>query len=220
MLPPLPRASTAAIARRLKQARRNADMTQLALAQKLGANQSTVAYWENGRSEPDSARVQQLAQILNVTPEWLSFGQGGVAEPSVVFAHDSSKIPVSRDLPIRGLAQASIHAALSLSDTPIAYAERPPQLAGNNQAFAVWVAGQSMVPRYRPGEIVFVDPNKPLTPGCSVVLVLSDNTAFIKDYVGENRHSATVRQYNPARTMDIDRKKISGIYRIVGSLED
>jgi len=197
-------------------------MTQLDLARALAANQSTVAYWENGRSEPDSERIKQLAQILGTSPAWLMFGTPGLSSPATTYAND---LPLragsgGRDLPVRGLAQASAHDALSLSDTPVAYTERPPQLIGNGQAFAVWVAGRSMEPRFRPGEIVLVNPNKPLTPGCCALLECKDGSAFIKEFMGENKHKISLRQYNPQRAMEIDRGKLIGLYRIVGSLED
>lgn len=215
------------LSQRLREARQAQNLTQADLARALSANQSTVAYWENGRSQPDAKRIQAVAQILQVSPEWLMFGTPGVAQAALPYANDApwphgqavGVSPAGRDLPVRGLAQAGHHQALLLADAAVSFVERPPSLCGNNQAFAVWVAGQSMLPRYRPGEMVYVDPTKPLSAGCFALLEMADHTAFIKEYMGQNRARILLRQYNPQRKIELPSAEIKGLYRIIGSFE-
>jgi phage repressor protein C with HTH and peptisase S24 domain len=209
------------LSQRLREARQAQNLTQADLARALSANQSTVAYWENGRSQPDAKRIQAVAQILQVSPQWLMFGTPGVAQTAMPYANDAPwpHSQAGRDLPVRGLAQAGQQQALLLAEGAVSFVERPPSLCGNGQAFAVWVAGQSMLPRYRPGEMVYVDPTKPLSSGCFALVEMADHTAFIKEYMGQSRARILLRQYNPQRKIELPSAEIKGLYRIIGSFE-
>lgn len=55
----------------IRAARLNMSMSQAALAKEVGVNQSTIASWEKGRTEPDTVMVGRLAQILKVTTDHL-----------------------------------------------------------------------------------------------------------------------------------------------------
>lgn len=203
---------------RLKEARQKAGLTQAELAQSIAINQSTIAYWENGRSEPDTQKLQKLAEILNVTPEWLTFGKTPGTNPFLSAGIDPALLP-AKDLPIRGMVQAGQHQAFLLTDDPVSFTDRPPNLAGNKHAFAVWVSGKSMEPRYRAGEVLYVNPAKPVSEGCCVLIELDDNSAFVKEFIRQSRDRVLVRQYNPQREIEIDCRRVRSLYRVVGSME-
>ncbi len=59
------------ISEKLKAARANMKLSQAALARAVGVQQSTVASWEKGRTEPDTVMVGRLAQALKVTSDHL-----------------------------------------------------------------------------------------------------------------------------------------------------
>lgn len=61
------------VGERIKNQRKRLGLTQLQLAEKMGVTKSAVAMWETGASSPTSKRLEPLAEILNVTPEWLFF---------------------------------------------------------------------------------------------------------------------------------------------------
>ena len=52
---------------RVAAARENADMTQAALAKRLGIKQSTLRGWEDDLSEPRANRLSTLAGVLGVS---------------------------------------------------------------------------------------------------------------------------------------------------------
>lgn len=65
---------------RLEAARDALGMSQAHLARRLGVKESTIAKWEEDRSEPRANRLQILSGILNVSLVWLMTGEGaGVA---------------------------------------------------------------------------------------------------------------------------------------------
>jgi len=63
------------IGERIRRARRATKLTQAAVAGSMGVDQSTVARWEAGESEPGWAQVEPLARLLGSEPEWLAFGR-------------------------------------------------------------------------------------------------------------------------------------------------
>jgi transcriptional regulator with XRE-family HTH domain len=76
-------ADTATFGDRLAAAREAADMTQSALARRVGVKLSTLRNWEQDMSEPRANRLSMLAGILNVSIMWLLSGQGdGVDAPA------------------------------------------------------------------------------------------------------------------------------------------
>ena len=62
------------IAKRLTQARKG-KFSQSALADEIGAAQSTVASWETGKNEPDLKTIVRIAHKTETDPAWLAFGR-------------------------------------------------------------------------------------------------------------------------------------------------
>ena len=56
---------------RLRQARRDAQLTQTDVAKRIGASPSAVSRWFNGNALPESAYIPALARELRVTTDWL-----------------------------------------------------------------------------------------------------------------------------------------------------
>lgn len=56
---------------RLKELRTEKGWTQKALAQKLSVSDDCVFFWEKGRSEPSLQQVLDLAELFDVTTDFL-----------------------------------------------------------------------------------------------------------------------------------------------------
>ena len=59
------------IGKNIRKARRERDMTQDALAERLAVTESAVSQWESGRTVPDLMTVPALCAVLGVTSDWL-----------------------------------------------------------------------------------------------------------------------------------------------------
>lgn len=57
---------------RIAALRREAGLNQKELGQKLGVGQTTVSAWEIGRNEPDSAALNRMAQLFQVSIGYLA----------------------------------------------------------------------------------------------------------------------------------------------------
>lgn len=59
--------SMQSVGRKINQLRKNANMTQMELADKLGISYQAVSNWERGESMPDISKLPELAEILNTS---------------------------------------------------------------------------------------------------------------------------------------------------------
>ena len=55
----------------IRAARAAANLTQTALADKIGVKQKDVSRWENGAREPSATWIKKLAEALNVSADEL-----------------------------------------------------------------------------------------------------------------------------------------------------
>ena len=60
---------------RIEALRREKDMSQSALGEALGITAQAVSKWERGQSFPDLSRLDDLAQILEVSVAYLLTGE-------------------------------------------------------------------------------------------------------------------------------------------------
>lgn len=56
---------------RLKELRKQAHLTQVQIAEKLGIGQSSYADWERGKKKPTQENLVKIAQVFNVSIDYL-----------------------------------------------------------------------------------------------------------------------------------------------------
>ncbi len=103
-----------------------------------------------------------------------------------------------------------------LEDGPIDYIRCPPSLAHVRDAYAIYMIGDSMIPRFRQGQILHVNPFKPPQAGAGVVITKANGAVMIKEFVGRAVKTVHVRQYNPADTLTYLESEIDALHTIVG----
>jgi transcriptional regulator with XRE-family HTH domain len=82
-------ADAATFGDRLAGAREAANLTQEALARRLGVKLVTIQNWENDHSEPRANKLQMVSGMLNVSMRWLLTGEGdGIETPIDVASGD------------------------------------------------------------------------------------------------------------------------------------
>ena len=127
-----------------------------------------------------------------------------------------------KDLPQYGQARAGrdgFH--LPAGAEAMSYIARPFFLADVGSAFAVYCNGDSMEPRYRHGELLFVDPSRPPKRGDDVVIQVAvggEICGYVKRFVGASDETTTVHQLNPDRVIKYPTADVRAVHLIVGSL--
>jgi phage repressor protein C with HTH and peptisase S24 domain len=82
-----------------------------------------------------------------------------------------------------------------------------------------------MEPRYHPGEIIYVHPDKPVTVGSYVFVQLRTKIEgeaperLIKRLAKKTRTRIVLQQFNPVELSDIALNDVLSMHRIVGSSE-
>jgi phage repressor protein C with HTH and peptisase S24 domain len=104
-----------------------------------------------------------------------------------------------------------------LADGPIGYTPRPANLSGVRNAYAIYMAGDEMEPRYEPGWLLHVNPFKPPTRGRDVIVYKRGNAVLIKQFVGWERDALALRQLNPEETLRIARADVLECHLVVGA---
>lgn len=130
-----------------------------------------------------------------------------------------------RRLPVYGLAVAGDDGRFELNGQRIADVLCPPSLENVRDAYAVYVHGSSMEPRYYPGETVWVHPHKPVSRGDFVVAQIRNDEpgdpplGFVKQFISRNSRELLLEQFNPPegqdRIMHFPADRVISVHKIV-----
>lgn len=104
----------------------------------------------------------------------------------------------------------------TVSDEPIGYTPRPHNLSGVRNAYAIYMAGEQLAPRYEPGWLLHVHPFKPPTCGRDVVVWKKDQTMIITQFVGWDGDMLLLRQLNPRESLRVPHGDIAACHLVVG----
>lgn len=180
--------------------------SQAQLASASGVSQQLISQIERDINE-STKELPALANALGVKPSDLdpAFGDGGpVSELRTADIALPAIGSLPRDVPVLGTAAGSDYerGAFQLSSDVVDYVRRPPGIATNLKAYALYVEGESMLPKFEPGELIYVNPARPVRPGDYVVIqeVVSaddETRGFVKLYVKRAGDWHVVRQFNP-----------------------
>ncbi len=218
-------------ARRLKELREQAGLTMRAVSDALGWSLTRYQHYEDRFKrrflpfelardleaifvphgvEPGS--VMQLAGI--------EAGQNVSQRRDPVPPRQNQPVsPGQRDLPVMGAVKGGSEGFYFNEGEAKEFVERPSNLKGVFNGFGLYVDGESMEPRYFAGELLYVNPNRPLTRNCFVAVELSDGQGLIKQFLRRSDDEVVLRQFNPPRDIHLKAGEVKQIYRITGSAE-
>lgn len=136
-----------------------------------------------------------------------------------------AKVSADNLIKVLGMAECGPDGWSLWNGDTVDYVARPSNLAGAKRAYAVYAQGTSMEPKYEAGEIVFIHPDKPVTPGCYVLVQIvpkedgSPPRAVLKRLVKRSGNKVTLRQFKPEKDFDLKADEIVSMHRAVGSGE-
>jgi phage repressor protein C with HTH and peptisase S24 domain len=203
---------------RVKERRRALGLSQPQLAKKVGGiTYQAIQQLEGGGG---SRHLVPIARALGVTAEWLQDGTG----PSPSKAAPAAR-PTPEKLKVLGMAECGADGWSLWNGDVIDLIDRPAGLAGVPNAYAVYVVGASMEPRYHPGEVVHIHPGRPIDIGAYVLVQRKPKhpgdapLAVIKRLARRSGAKVTLEQFNPPKLFEIKAGDIVSIHRVVGSGE-
>ena len=203
---------------RVKERRRALGLSQPQLAKKVGGiTYQAIQQLEAGGG---SRHLVSIARALGVTAEWLQDGVGPA--PSKPLAARAS---AAEKLKVLGMAECGADGWSLWNGDVIDLIDRPAGLAGVPNAYAVYVVGASMEPRYHPGEVVHIHPGRPIDIGAYVLVQRKPKAsgeaplAVIKRLAKRTGAKITLEQFNPPKQFDIKTGDVVSMHRVVGSGE-
>lgn len=203
---------------RLKTARKAKKLTQTEVADKVGITQASYSGLERGTSRSTSKLVE-LANLFDVNATWLATGKGEMSatptidelkqkikaienktqselEPSS-FLNNDNPVPI-----ISWVAAGSwsYSETIDFIDEDTEYLPRPANLSSSG--FCLRVRGVSMMPEFKPDEIIFVEPQVGflnLKNGDLVVVREHDNqeATFKQLIIGDTSDDMYLKPLNP-----------------------
>jgi phage repressor protein C with HTH and peptisase S24 domain len=120
-------------------------------------------------------------------------------------------------VPLYGWVGAASDSRLTLAEQSIrGWVQMHPSQAHVRDAFALEVSDVSMVPRYEPGEIVYVAPNRWPPRGQDCVVVTNNNEGLLKRFVRRDQEQLILHQLNPDRDFELALSAIAAVHTVVG----
>lgn len=202
------------MAERIRQRLRELGTNANAASMRATGSPSTIQNILLGRSaNPRADTIARIADALDCRPEWLLTGNGPIQDRAELRHADDVAAPRAgdspRDIPVMGTVAGSElgQGAFQLTPDVIEYVRRPAGLATARDIYALYVEGESMSPKFEPGELVYVNPHRKPLPGDYVVVQEPDSNngeprAFIKKLVRVTGTKVHTVQFNPPTTID------------------
>jgi len=185
---------------------------------------------KNPNASPRGSTLRKLAKALETTEQYLLTGIDWARSDAVPAPGVEVPAAMPRDIPVRGSAGGAVVVptrggvafegfGLDL-DKAVDFVRRPPALNGVNDAYAIYVTGESMAPMHAAGELRFVHPHKPARGGDTVLLIVKTARnraaeAFIKRYIGRKEGFIIVEQLLPAAVMEFKESTVVGVHRVL-----
>ena len=207
--------------------------TQADLARHLRLAPSAVSRMMKGERQMKQLETVQIADFLGVPQEEVlrhsiegsapppagEMPRGRGRPPSAATSSGSATALARApdQIPIRSAARGGADQEMFLEDGPIGYTPRPANLGGVRSAYALYMVGDSMEPRYQPCWLLHVNPFKPPTRGRDVVVYKEGQAVLIKQFVGWEGDTLVLSQLNPPDILLIPRDQVRECHLVVGA---
>lgn len=202
----------------IRQARAAKGLSQQELADAVGISQPAVRKIEGGGTRK-SRYFPKIAQVLDIP---LARIDASLTERPQTPAAGAGSRAIAFDFPVRGSVEGG-PGQLIITEDPVDYVERPPQLAQAEDAYGVYVTGTSMEPEYRPGDLAYVHPHLPIVAD-EVYVFYSEADGEARATIKHLRRATPdkwyVTQHNPPDSAPKDfvlsRKEWQRAHRVLG----
>jgi phage repressor protein C with HTH and peptisase S24 domain len=133
---------------------------------------------------------------------------------------EEAPTPIGRQrwLPVVGVVQAGPDGLLNIDDYPVGSGDgEVPYWAKCDSAYALKVRGESMSPRYLPGEFVAVDPCSEVQPSDECIVLKKDGTRMIKRLLWMRDGFATFESINQDyKNITLELEEIEALHIVLG----
>lgn len=165
---------------RIRELRKKHGLTQQKLGELIGVKKSSISQWENDEHSPSGDNLAQLSKVFGVSAHWLATGKGSPVLSNV----EPAVIPQGNRVPILSYVQAGNWREMcehaTAFDGNVEYVSAGGEIGP--YGFGLWLRGDSMLPQFKEGDLIIVDPDESPQPGDYVVAKNGSNEATFKKY--------------------------------------
>jgi phage repressor protein C with HTH and peptisase S24 domain len=140
-------------------------------------------------------------------------------QPARSIERERKSLNETSALPVKGHGAAGPDGSFEWNGETVDEIPRPHALIGVKDAYAIYVAGDSMEDRYYSGETVYVHPWKPIHKGHFVVVQVrgdgGDHLGYIKRFLSRDHRRLRLEQLNPKKVIEIPAQKVISVHRII-----
>ncbi len=213
---------------RIRYARNAKGLTQQEVADHLAISRVNISTWENNITQPESQRIPQLAALLDVTASWLLSRMGDDPAMDKKGQRTRQRVQIIPGEQLISLEKMPVYAAAQggdghviISFDAVDWVKRPAELESVKGGYGLLVAGESMVPAFRSGDMALVNPHLPPAREKNVILYHTppnggDVEAIIKQLNSWNDREWNLQQWNPVREFSEFRQEWPICHRVVG----
>lgn len=196
------------IGKKIQAARKEQNITAEQLAEMIDISQPHMSRLENGGTVPSLEKILEIAKVLDIPASCLV---GDELDMEPVPAYQARPIPVV----------SQVQAGL-FTDIPMDSWNEEPVFSTHKvsaSAFGLIVHGDSMAERFHEGDVIVVDPEKPVRIGDLCVVTVRDEAATFKRYNEMNGY-IVLEALNPKYEAQMLKKDGEVPFRILGKVVD
>jgi phage repressor protein C with HTH and peptisase S24 domain len=192
---------------------------QPALPLDLGRDLAAI-FRNHGVSEHEVLDLAGITpQLLSTTSKEHQKPVDSATQPEVRLVKEPSRVLTEQnDLPVFGYVAGVGEDEVFFIDQghEMTRTVRPYALRNVPDAYAVDVYGDSMKPRFEPGNRLWVHPRRPYKSGDDVVIQLDGERAIVKRVVRKTEKYLLVEQFNPVKQIKLAWSEIKQVDLVVG----
>lgn len=217
----------ARVAGRLKEL----NLSPITAALSVGLERTYLRDFVTGRKASISTnKLELVAKALDWTHEDLTRDPNQhdmfAAVPMIEVEKPPEFVIGDRDVPVLGITLGGHddgngrNADFWINGDVVNYVARPKGITYAKDVFSLYVGGDSMYPRFRERDLVFVQ-KAPPAGGDDVVIELHPKSdgdghpSFIKEFVRRNGSRILVRQFNPPLELEFETREIKNLFRVL-----
>lgn len=168
---------------RVKELRKAKGYTQARLAKELNIHQTAISQWETGRTSPDQQTAKKMADLWGVSMEYVL----GYSE----------KPQKTNWIPVYGRVAAGIPIE-AIDDDIVDQEELTPEMMKDGAEYrGLRIAGHSMEPRIREGDVVIVRIQPDVESGEVAIVFVNGDEATCKQ-IKKTPEGVSLISFNPA----------------------
>ena len=198
---------------RIREIRKEKDMTLEDVAKRIGVAKSTIQRYEAGLiTSPKQPVLAAMAKAFNISEEWLC-GMSNQKEEQFQETNDDGMVPV----PVLGEVSAGMGKCATDNITGYIFEEKE-SMTDDCEYVYLKVTGDSMYPEFKEGDLVFVKCQSSVESGSYAVVMVDSELGMVKRVIYGNNFvelQSVNPMYPPKRfeNEDVLRVRVFGLVK-------